>query len=223
MDQYTDEQIDAAAAEAGITTPEEREKFRIQVESAATWFRIDSRSDSPVSPSQRRDQFRRVERTARDLLGALGLREDSPLEDGLPDGPIRRALEYGLGDEGELRLRQILVGLGRIRDVAALERQNTEEETKPPWDRSRNPGNVPINDLIAALMAIYEQYKPIRTSVGAPDRPNEGEATGPLVRFLKALLDPLLEAVPDPSVVELSEDAIRSRVRTLLKRRADQR
>ena len=213
MDQYTDEQIDAAAAEAGITTPEEREKLRIQVEDAATWFRIDSRSDSPVAPSQRRDQFRRVERTARDLLGALGLREDSPLEDGLPDGPIRHVLEYrlmdkgDLGDESERRLNHILIGIGRIRDAAAQERREAEESTKHSGDRSRNPGDVRINSLIDALMTIYGTYKPIRTSVGAADAPNEGLATGPLVRFLKTLLNPLR--------VSLNGDAIRSRVRTL--------
>ena len=47
------------------------------------------------------------------------------------------------------------------------------------------------------------------TSVGAPKRPNEGIAAGPLIRFL--------EAAGKPLKIEFSEDGWRSRVRTILK------
>ena len=47
------------------------------------------------------------------------------------------------------------------------------------------------------------------TSVGSPDRPNEGIAAGPLIRFL--------EAGGKPLKIAFSEDAWRSRVRTILK------
>ena len=47
------------------------------------------------------------------------------------------------------------------------------------------------------------------TSVGGPDRPDEGIAGGPLIRFLIAAGKPL--------EIEFAEDAWRSRVRTVLK------
>ena len=47
------------------------------------------------------------------------------------------------------------------------------------------------------------------SSVGSPDRPNEGIAAGPLIRFL--------EAGGKPLKIAFSEDAWRSRVRTILK------
>jgi hypothetical protein len=46
------------------------------------------------------------------------------------------------------------------------------------------------------------------TSVGAPERPNEGIAGGPLIRFL--------EAAGKPLQIEFSGDAWRSRARTIL-------
>jgi hypothetical protein len=50
------------------------------------------------------------------------------------------------------------------------------------------------------------------TSVRAPQRTNEGIAAGPLIRFLQAAGKPL--------EIELSEDAWRSRVRTILEGRS---
>jgi hypothetical protein len=64
---------------------------------------------------------------------------------------------------------------------------------------------------IAAMLGVYRTItgKEPATSVGAPDRPNEGIAAGPLIRFLQAAGKPLK--------IEFSEDAWRSRVRTILK------
>ena len=74
-----------------------------------------------------------------------------------------------------------------------------------------NPGDDAVNDWIAAMMGIYRTItgKEPATSVGGPKRPNEGIAAGPLIRFLQAAGIPLK--------IEFSEDAWRSRVRTILK------
>jgi hypothetical protein len=74
-----------------------------------------------------------------------------------------------------------------------------------------NPGDDAVNDWIAAMLDIYRAItgKEPATSVGAPLRSNEGKAAGPLIRFLQAAGRPLN--------IELSEDAWRSRVRTILK------
>jgi hypothetical protein len=82
--------------------------------------------------------------------------------------------------------------------------------TKPVM-REGNPGDDAVNDWIAAMLGIYCTLtgKEPATSVGAPMRANEGKAAGPLIRFLQAAGQPLN--------IDFSEDAWRSRVRTLLK------
>jgi hypothetical protein len=74
-----------------------------------------------------------------------------------------------------------------------------------------NPGDDAVNGWIAAMLGIYRTItgKEPATSVGAPGRPNKGKAAGPLIRFLQAAGKPLK--------IEFSEDAWRSRVRTILK------
>jgi len=74
-----------------------------------------------------------------------------------------------------------------------------------------NPGDDAVNDWIASMLGIYRTItgKEPATSVGAPERLNEGKAAGPLIRFLQAAGKPLK--------IEFSEDAWRSRVRTILK------
>jgi hypothetical protein len=61
------------------------------------------------------------------------------------------------------------------------------------------------------MMSLYRMItgKAPATSVGAPERPNEGIAGGPLIRFLQAAAKPLK--------IKFSEAAWRSRVRTILK------
>ena len=73
-------------------------------------------------------------------------------------------------------------------------------------------GDDAVNDWIAAMMGLYRRItgKEPATSVGGPERPNEGIAAGPLIRFFQAAGKPL--------EIEFSEDAWRSRVRTILKR-----
>ena len=76
--------------------------------------------------------------------------------------------------------------------------------------REGNFGNDAVNDWIAAMLGIYRTLtgKEPATSIVAPMRPNEGKAAGPLIRFLQAAGKPLN--------IEFSEDAWRSRVRTIL-------
>jgi hypothetical protein len=77
--------------------------------------------------------------------------------------------------------------------------------------REGNPGDDAVNDWIAAMLGLYRTLtgKEPATSVGAPSRANQGKAAGPLIRFLQAAGQPLN--------IEFSEDAWRSRVRTILK------
>ena len=77
--------------------------------------------------------------------------------------------------------------------------------------REENPGDDAVNDWIAAMMSLYRTItgREPATSVGAEGSANEGIAEGPLIRFLGA--------AGKPVGLEFSEDAWRSRVRTIVK------
>ncbi|MGH6736742.1 MAG: hypothetical protein ACRECX_11775 [Methyloceanibacter sp.] len=72
-------------------------------------------------------------------------------------------------------------------------------------------GDAPVNNWIAAMMEIYRRItgQEPATSVGHVDQPDEGIASGPFIRFLQAAGQAL--------GLNYSEDALRSRVRTILK------
>jgi hypothetical protein len=57
----------------------------------------------------------------------------------------------------------------------------------------RNPGDMAINDWVAAMMRVYRIItgKEPATSVDGFGRPDEGIANGPLIRFLVAAGRPL--------------------------------
>ena len=77
--------------------------------------------------------------------------------------------------------------------------------------REGNPGDDAVNDWIAAMLGIYRTItgKEPATSVGAPMRANEGKRQAPSFVSSRPLAKPLK--------IEFSEDAWRSRVRTILK------
>ena len=72
-------------------------------------------------------------------------------------------------------------------------------------------GKAAVNNWIAGIMEIYRKITDAEptTSVGGVDQPNDGIASGPFIRFLQAAGKPL--------DIIYSEDAWRSRVRTILK------
>ena len=111
------------------------------------------------------------------------------------------------------RLAEIIDGVAAAAELEHRAKEAAVEvaEVGKLTVREGNPGDDAINDWIAAMMSLYRSItgKEPATSVGSPDRPDEGIAAGPLIRFLQAASKPLN--------VELDEDACRSRVRTILK------
>ena len=96
--------------------------------------------------------------------------------------------------------------------IAAQKKAATEvAEVGKLTVRQGNPGDDAINDWIAAMMSIYRMItgKEPATSVGAPKRPNEGIAARPPHSFPRSR--------GQAAEIEFSEDAWRSRVRTILK------
>jgi hypothetical protein len=190
-------------------------------EAAALWYRVDRRRPSRIAPSKSREKLERVTKNARRLLESLGVNDPDEAPDGPGDTEILRALVLA-GEPNEDPVIEATRRMGRLVEIidgtvaaAELHRRAKKAATEVVrvgklTVREGNPGDDAVNDWIAAMMSLYRRItgKEPATSVGAPERPNEGIAGGPLIRFL--------EAAGTPLNIEFSEDAWRSRVRTIL-------
>jgi hypothetical protein len=192
-----------------------------QLEAAALWYRIDKGRPTRIAPSKLRDKLKRVAKSASRLITSLGIEDPDKAADGPGDTEILHALVL-LGEPNEDPVIEATRRIGRLVEVidgvaaaAELERRANQaaievSEVGKLTVRAGNPGDDAVNDWIAAMMGLYRRItgKEPATSVGGPERPNEGIAAGPLIRFLKAAGRPL--------EIEFSEDAWRSRLRTIL-------
>jgi hypothetical protein len=192
-----------------------------QFEAAALWYRLSKRRPARIAPSKLRNKLDRVAKNAVRLLTSLGVKDPDEAADGPSDPEILRALVL-LGEPSEDPVIQATQRMGRLVEVihgvaaaAELERRADQAavevaEVGRLTVRQGNTGDDAINDWIAAMMGLYRATtgQEPATSVGAFGQRNEGIATGPLIRFLAA--------AGKPPGIELSEDAWRSRVRTIL-------
>jgi hypothetical protein len=191
-------------------------------EAAALWYRLTSRRPTRLAPSKLREKLVPIAKNARRLLKNLGVND--PAE--APDGPGNREILAALvlvGERDEDPVIEATRRIGRLTEIidfvaaaADLERRAKKAaievaEIGKLTVREGNSGDDAVNDWIAAMMSLYRTItgEEPATSVGAPVRPNAGIAGGPLIRFL--------EAAGKPLEIEFSENAWRSRVRTILK------
>jgi len=169
-----------------------------------------------------REKLDPVAKNVRRLLKSIGVNDPDQALDGRGNIEILAALVL-VGERNEDpiieatrrigRLAEIIEGVAAAAEVerrakkAAIEVADIGKLTV----REGNPGDDAVNDWIAGMMSLYRRItgREPATSVGAPKRRNDGIATGPLIRFL--------EAAGKPLEIEFSEDAWRSRVRTILK------
>jgi hypothetical protein len=190
-------------------------------EAAALWYRLAKGRPKRVAPSKLREKLDPVAKNARRLLKSLGVIDP----DEAPDGPGNREILAALvlvGERNEDPVIEATRRIGRLVEIidgvaaaAELERRARKAATEVAeigrlTVREGNPGDDAVNDWIAAMLGLYRRItgrKPA-TSVGAFKQPNEGIAEGPLIRFLQAAGKPLK--------MKFSEDAWRSRVRTIL-------
>jgi hypothetical protein len=193
-----------------------------QFEAAALWFRLDKRRPRRTAPSKQREKLTQVAKSARRILNSLGINDPDEAADGPGDAEIFKALILaGEPDENPIveatrrigRLVEIVDGIAAAAELEGRAQKAATEvaEVGKLTVQEGNPGDDTVNDWIAAMLGIYRTItgKEPATSVGAPGRPNKGKAAGPLIRFLQAAGKPLN--------IEFSEDAWRSRVRTILK------
>jgi hypothetical protein len=218
---YTKSNFEQIATAIG-TTIKPVADFQAQFEAAALWFRLDNRRPKRLAPSKRRQKLTQVAKSARRLLKSLGIDDPDNAADGPGDQEIFRALVL-TGEPNEDAVLKATRRIGRLVEivegitaVGEFERRAHQAATELAavgelTVREGNPGDDAVNDWIAAMLGIYRTLtgKEPATSVVAPTRPNKGKAAGPLIRFLQAAGQPLN--------IDFSEDAWRSRVRTILK------
>jgi len=191
-------------------------------EAAALWYRLDNRRPARTAPFELHKKLDRVAKSTRRLLNSLGVNNPDEAYDGPCDPEILRALVLA-GEPSVDPVIEATRRVGRLTEiidgaVAAAELHRRAKEAAAEVTRvgkltvrEGNPGDDAVNDWIETMMGLYRKItgQEPATSVGAFGQPNEGVATGPLIRFL--------EAAGKPLGIEFSEDAWRSRVRTILK------
>ena len=196
-------------------------EFGSQFEAAAVWYRLDSRTPNRVPPSTMQRNLEQISNSARRLLKNLGIEDHTQAHDGPGDVSVFDVLASvdGMTEDQVAsatarlgRMVAILEGIGVVRELDRVARDACDdvhhmgELTAPKG----HLGDAAVNNWIACMFAIYKSITGShpKTSVGSPDQPNEGVASGPLIRFLKAAGVPL--------GIQYDEDAWRSRVRTIL-------
>jgi hypothetical protein len=191
-------------------------------EAAAGWYRLDASRPTRIAPSKLREKLDQVAKSARRLLKSLGVNGPDEAADGPGNSNILDALVLA-GErsadpviEATRRIGRLVEILDSVAAAADFDRRAKKASIEIAkvgklTVREGNPGDVAVNDWIAAMMDLYRRItgEEPATSVGAPERANEGIAAGPLIRFLQGAGTPLK--------IEFSEDAWRSRVRTILK------
>jgi hypothetical protein len=217
----TYDNFDQIATALGIKV-EQIAKHASQFEAAALWYRLDTRRPRRIAPSKVCERLDRVAKSARRLLKALGVNDADEAADCPGDHDILKALVL-VGDVNEDPVIAATRRIGRLQEIvegvmAAVEFERRAKtasievaEVGNLTVREGNPGDEAINGWVATMMSLYRTItgKAPATSVGAPNRFNQGTAAGPLIRFL--------EAAGKPLGIEFSEDAWRSRVRAILK------
>jgi hypothetical protein len=223
---YTHTNFEQIATAIGIGV-EPVANLQAQFEAAALWFRLDKRRPRRTAPSKQREKLTQVAKSARRLLKSLGIDDPDEAVDGPGDPEIFKALVLtGERDENPVveatrrigRLVEIVKGIAAAAEFERRAEKSASEivEVGKLTVQEGNPGDDAVNDWIASMLGVYRAItgKEPATSVGAPKRANEGIAAGPLIRFLHAAGEPLS--------IEFSEDAWRSRVRTILKSASEQ-
>lgn len=173
------------------------------------------------TPSELQIKLNQIARAAQRLLRHLGVTDVSEAPDGPGDREILHALTFPKGASEDL-IVESTTRVGRLAEIlaateaaGALQRLSSEavpevSELAESTVRKGNSGEVATNMWIADLMSIYERITKSRVGTSiASSGAHQGEAGGPLIRFLCAAGEPL--------EMNLTPDALRSRIRQIAK------
>ena len=228
MATYSKEDFERIAAAIGKDTADVVKHEKL-FDRGVFWFRLDCGSPFPkpkrsrrTPPSQMRTKMQQIAKSARRLLKDLGVHNTEDAYDGPGNLELLEVLAWAANyDENSVvtatrrigRLTEILEAIEAANDfehwgcLAADEVIKFGQLTVP----KEHQGDVAVNNWLALMMEAYREITGSEpaTSVGAIEQPNEGIASGPFIRFLAAAGQPI--------GIEYSEDAWRSRVRTIQK------
>jgi hypothetical protein len=150
-----------------------------------------------------RKKAKQVEGVARKLLLHLGVPRPSEAPDGPGDGELLTFLaSYSGSSEEEVigatarigRLAELLEAIDAGETLKACAYKAAQEAVHfANLLPKGHQGNVAVIGWIADMMSLYEKItgRKARTSIIAPNRPGEGKASGPFIRFLTAAGAPL--------------------------------
>ena len=226
MPTYAHADFDQIAMVIGVGV-EQIARHKKHFEAAFLWYRLTERRSKRISPSKLCEKLSRVGSNARRLLKSLGISTPDAAPDGPGDPELFDALVL-MGDRNADPVLEATQRIGRLVEVidaieAATEFDRRAKEAAEEviefgklTVQEGRIGDDAVNAWVADMMGLYRTItgKEPATSVGAPARRNKGKAGGPLIRFLAAAGQPL--------GLSYSEDAWRSRVRTVLKGPAPQ-
>jgi hypothetical protein len=190
MATYTHSDFEQIATAIG-TPAESVANLKAQFKAAAIWFRLDQRRPERSAPSKLREKLNRVASSARRLLKNLGINDPDEAADGPGDREIFDALVL-LGETDATPVLEATRRIGRLVQLveftaaaAEFERRaqraaNEVTEVGKLMIREGNPGDDAVNDWIANMLGVYRTITGTEpaTSVGAPERFNEGIASG---------------------------------------------
>jgi hypothetical protein len=203
-----------------------------RLESAARYWDITRQYENKPTSTQTAEAFKKIEKFLNGTLTVLQLDqhdfgddileklpralrdglEDQPQKDagvlsvpgGLVNGQFTRNLDILQPSSADLLMDDIK-GVYRLRDRVRAYNSRISERTQ---HNKRHEGDPYLNALFQHLALIWMDIfeGELRTSVAAQGSKDEGEAGGPLVRFIRACLEPLLaDRTP-------SDKAIRARI-----------
>jgi hypothetical protein len=179
-------------------------------EAAAFYFLTWGQTFDVRTPYELQRKLKGVARAAKALLQQLGIADPAAAIDGPGDRELFDVLSFTDGATDDIiadapgkigRLAEILSAIDAAYALERIaERAASERETLASLTAARgNAGDVAVNRWVAALISIYTRItkKLPGTSVGAPLRDNEGEAGGPLIRFLQEAASPVNRWIDD--------------------------
>jgi len=226
MATYSTEDHERIAAAIGQDVREVVEHKRL-FEWAADWYGLDRGlpRDAPprprrTPPSKMREKLQRLAKNARRLLKDLEIKNYEDAADGpgnfellevlaAVEPPSEDAVINATTRMGQLAAMMDAVEAALELESRALEAAGNVIEIGKLTVPKGHQGETPVNNWIASMMETCRKITGSEptTSVGQVGQPNEGIASGPFIRFLQAAGEPL--------GLSYSEDAWRSRVRTI--------
>jgi hypothetical protein len=211
-----------ARSEPSLETTEvaRREALARRLERGVRDYLVQKHFETKPTPRQLAVDFARIERAGARLLKALQVADDGDLET-MPVALRRGGLQAFAAQEvkplGQLPLQSAddllhdaVQGVLRLHRWARGARIRYERQRVTPAAQ-RHTGDEALDGFFGSLAGIWIDVfeKPFKTSTGGPLGRAAGQPSGPLFRFIKACLEPVLkDRMP-------TDHAIRQRVRRL--------